>query len=55
LSGLVKIPVKRDDLQQALFVGGSPATMEEIEERFRQFVDDLTKGKDKKKVRLVLE
>ena len=55
LSGLIKIPITLDALQQALLAGGSPATPEEMKKRFDAFLTDLSKGKDSSKVRIVLE
>ena len=55
LSGLIKVPVKSDDIQTALLAGGSPVTPGEMKKRFEAFLDDLTKGKEPGKVRIVLE
>ena len=55
LSGLSRVPVSTDKLFGALFPGGTPATVEEVKERFTAFADDLVKGQDRSKVRLVLE
>jgi hypothetical protein len=55
LSGLVKVSVKTEDLRQALLCGGAPATPTEMKKRFDDYIDDLTKGKEPNKVRLVLE
>jgi hypothetical protein len=55
LAGLSKLSVKTDNLKAALFPDGSPATPGEFKERFDQFVQDLLKGKDAGKVRIVLE
>ncbi|MDY7030218.1 MAG: DUF6079 family protein, partial [Spirochaetota bacterium] len=55
LSGLFKIPVKIDELQDALFTDGSPLQPEELEERFHAFVQDKLSGKEQRKVRFVLE
>lgn len=55
LSGLVKVTVKAQDLQQALQVTDGPATPAEMKKRFDEYVDQLTKGKDPAKVRIVME
>jgi hypothetical protein len=55
LSGLVKVTVKALDLQQALQVTDGPATPAEMKKRFEAYIDQLTKGKDPAKVRIVLE
>lgn len=55
LSGLVKVPVSTDDLRKALLSGGSPATPAELQKRFQEFLESLTKGQEPGKVRIVLE
>ena len=55
LSGLQKVPVKIADLRAALLSGGSPVTPAEIKKRFEEYLDELTKGKEPGKVRIVLE
>jgi hypothetical protein len=55
LSGLTKVSVKIGELRDALLVGGSPATPEEMRKRFEQYIDQLTKGKEPGKVRIILE
>jgi hypothetical protein len=55
LSGLVKVVVKPEELRAALLTGGSPATPAEIRKRFERFLDDLVRGKEPSKVRVVLE
>jgi len=55
LSGLTKVSVKIADLRDALLSGGSPATPAEIRNRFEEYLDGLTKGKEPGKVRIVLE
>ncbi|MFO7988805.1 MAG: DUF6079 family protein [Desulfotignum sp.] len=55
LSGLQKVPVKTTDLRSALLSGGSPATPAEMKKRFEAYLDELTKGKEPGKVRIVLE
>ena len=55
LSGLVKVTVKAQELQQALQVTDGPATPAEMKKRFEEYIDRLTKGKDPAKVRIVME
>ena len=55
LSGLVKVTVKAEELQQALQVTDGPATPAEMKKRFEEYIDQLTKGKDPAKVRIVME
>ena len=55
LSGLVKITVKVQSLQEALQVTDGPATPGEMKKRFDSYIDQLTRGKDPAKVRIVLE
>ncbi len=55
LSGLSKVSVKIADLRGALLSGGSPATPAEMRKRFEEYLDQLTKGKEPGKVRIVLE
>ncbi len=55
LSGLVKVETNIDDVRAALLDGGSPAAPNEMKQRFGIYVDDLTKGEDPAKVRIVLE
>ncbi len=55
LSGLVKVAVTPEDLRAALLKGGSPATPAEMKKRFEEYLDELTKGHEQGKVRIVLE
>jgi Family of unknown function (DUF6079) len=55
LSGLLKVSVKAKDLEKALQVHGGAATPSEMKRRFEEYIDQLTKGKDPAKVRIVLE
>ncbi|HPL26308.1 MAG TPA: DUF6079 family protein, partial [Myxococcota bacterium] len=55
LSGLVKVTVKAQELQQALQVTDGPATPAEMKKRFEEYIDQLTKGKDPAKVRIIME
>ncbi len=55
LSGLVKVAVRLEDLRAALLAGGSPVLPSEMKKRFEEYLDELTKGKEPGKVRIVLE
>ena len=55
LSGLVKVTLKVQDLQNALQVTCGPATPAEMKKRFEEYIDHLTRGNDPAKVRIVLE
>ena len=55
LSGLTKVSVKIETLRDALLLGGSPATPQEMRQRFEEYLDGLTKGKEPGKVRIILE
>ena len=43
------------NLRGALLSGGSPVTPVEMKQRFEDYLDQLTKGKEPGKVRIVLE
>ncbi len=55
LSGLIKVLVKANDLREALLSGGSPATPAEMKKRFEEYLDQLIKGKEPGKVRIILD
>jgi hypothetical protein len=55
LSGLIKVSVKAEHLQNALQIESGPATPAEIKKRFDDYIDQLTKGKDPAKVRIVMD
>ena len=55
LSGLIKVPIKPAELQDAPKASDGPATPQEIKERFAAFVDQSVKGKDPARVRILLE
>ena len=55
LSGLAKVVIPTEDLRAALLSGGSPATIDEMTTRFRNYLSDQSKGNDRDKVRIVLE
>jgi hypothetical protein len=55
LSGLTKVTVKSTEMRDALLSGGSPVTLAEMKKRFEEYLNQLTKGKEPGKVRIVLE
>jgi hypothetical protein len=55
LSGLSRVPVSPQKLFAKLFPSGTPATVEEMKERFAAFAEELLRGQDRSKVRLVPE
>lgn len=55
LSGLTKVSVKIVELRDALLAGGSPATPAEMKKRFEEYLEQIIKGKEPGKVRIVLE
>ena len=55
LAGLIKVVVKPEELRHRLTSGGSPATLEEMRKRFEQYLEELTRGKEASKVRIVIE
>jgi hypothetical protein len=55
LGGLQKRVITTTELCAALAEGGWPCTVEEWQERFRKHLATVTKGKDVKKIRVVLE
>ena len=55
LSGLSRVPVSPQKLFAKLFPSGTPATVEEMKERFAAFAEELVRGQDRSKVRLVPE
>jgi energy-coupling factor transporter ATP-binding protein EcfA2 len=55
LSGLIAIPVRLADLLDALSDGGAPSTVEQLQARFEEFVQKITRGKEPAKVRLIID
>jgi len=55
LTGLIKVQVKTEALRAALLAGGSPVTPAEMRKRFEDYLDQVTKGKESGKVRIVIE
>ena len=54
LRGLQKVVVKKEDLQKRISSLG-PASPDEFKKTLVGYVDELTRGKDPAKVRIVLE
>ncbi|MBQ9405388.1 MAG: ATP-binding protein [Desulfovibrio sp.] len=54
-SGLIKVTVSDQELRQALQLAKGPATPAELKKRFEDYLDQLTRGKDAAKVRIVVE
>jgi len=55
LTGLEKVTVTDVALRDALTAGGMPCTVDELKERFETYLAVLTKGKNAKKTRVVVE
>lgn len=54
-SDLTKVAVTQTGIQKALQNEGGPATPDEIKRRFSDYIDQLTKGQQVDKVRIILE
>jgi hypothetical protein len=55
LSGLSRIELSPQSIENALFPGGAACTVEDFKDRFADYLDTLVKGQDRAKVRLVLK
>ncbi len=55
LGGLEKVVLTNVALRQRLTEGGLPCTVQELKDRFEAFLQDLAKGKDPSRVRIVVE
>ena len=55
LRGLERVVLSLSSLEQALSKGGLPCEVTQLEERFKEHLGALTKGKDISKVRVVVE
>ena len=55
LSSLVRVPLRLNDLATALNLTEGPATVDELHQRFDEFLDELVKGNDPGKIRIVME
>lgn len=54
-SGLERVSLPLDSLRRALEEGGMPCTPEDLQQRFQQLLEAQVKGRERKRVRLVLE
>lgn len=55
LSGLVKVPIKLDGIKAALLSGGTPMTITDMKSRIDGFIQNISKGKDPDKIRIIVE
>jgi len=55
LRGLERVVLSLSSLEQALSKGGLPCEVKQVEERFKEHLNAITKGKDVSKVRVVVE
>ena len=55
LSGLEKVSININEMRVALLAGGAPVNIADMKKRFEEYLDNLTKGKEPGKVRIVLE
>ena len=55
LAGLLKVTITTEGLREALLSGGSPTTSDVLKNRFKDYIDEIVKGKEQNKVRIVLE
>jgi energy-coupling factor transporter ATP-binding protein EcfA2 len=55
LSGLIAISVRANELLDALSDSGAPCTVEQLQTRFEAFLQNITRGKEQAKVRLLIE
>jgi len=54
-SGLDKIELKMQELKAALIKGGAPVTLDELKSRFDDYLAEKTKGKQRQKIRVIIE
>ncbi|MGC8604475.1 MAG: DUF6079 family protein, partial [Desulfomonilaceae bacterium] len=55
LSGLIKVTIRTDDLKSALKSDGAPTTVSDLMKHFEDYLDELVKGKDPNRVRIIME
>ena len=55
LSGLEKVALSGTGLKVALSEGGLPCTVDELHERFDRYLNNLKRGKDASKIRIIIE
>ena len=54
MKGLDKIKVTAEDLVRAVFKGG-PITVVDMKQRMSDYIDELVKGRDMNRVRIILK
>jgi hypothetical protein len=55
LSGLEKVSLNFDNLQDSIIAGGFPVTLMELQRRIDRYLQETTQGKNPHKIRIVLE
>jgi hypothetical protein len=55
LSGLVAIAIRPAELLEALGDRGAPCTVAQLQSRFEDFLQKITRGKEPAKVRLIID
>jgi len=55
LSGLTRVTISLADIQRAISHAGGSLSPQELRNVFEEYVNDLEKGKDSSKIRIVLE
>ena len=55
LASLAKVEIRVADLRAALLDDGAPARLNDIQQRFQSYLESLARGKDRDKVRVVVE
>lgn len=54
MQGLEKVEVSMDDMKKAI-AGDGPVSVDDMRSRFEKYLDELTKGKDENKVRIIIK
>ncbi len=54
IKGLDKIEISIDDFKSSLIKGAGPCTLQELEESFKNFIQEKVKGKEKERGRIVI-
>jgi len=54
VKGLEKVEISTKDIETRVF-GSGPSTVEDLKKRFMDFVDDIVKGKDAGRVRIIMK
>lgn len=55
LAGLAKVEIRAADLRAALLGDGAPTRIDDIQQRFQSYLESLARGKNRDKVRVVVE